>query len=54
MVLRYVILVPTTYGPDGEKSLVLVKIFLIASDRKPNKVARVKKSIYFPVKDRAW
>lgn len=48
--LKYVILVPTRCVPDEGKSPVLVKIFLIASDRKPNKLAEIKMNIYFPIK----
>lgn len=50
MELKYVILVPARCAPDEGKSLVFVKIFWIASDRKPNKLAGMKRHIYFPVK----
>lgn len=50
MVLRYVTLVPARCVPDEEKSAVLVRIFLIVSDRKSNKLPGVKRNIYLLVK----
>lgn len=50
MELKNVILVLTRGAPDEGRSRVFVKIFWIASDRKPNKLAGMKRHIYFPVK----